>query len=63
VAPSEEEDEEEGKAGEDDPIDEDGGGQGLYEHDKDGGGEQVLADVAEDEAVQVITLTLPLSLI
>ena len=57
VAPEEqgtEEEEEQGMAESSDPIDEESGGQGLYEHDRDGGGtEQVLADVAEDEAVQI----------
>lgn len=56
VTPEEQEDteEEQGVSRPDDPIDEESGGQGLYEHDRDGGGtEQVLADVAEDEAVQV----------
>ena len=57
VAPEEqgtEEEEEQGMAESSDPIGEESGGQGLYEHDRDGGGtEQVLADVAEDEAVQI----------
>lgn len=56
VAPEEEEGDEEdrGMAEADDPIDEESGGQGLYEHDKDGGGtEQVLADISEEEAFQI----------
>ena len=56
VAPEEDEggEEEKGMAEANDPIDEESGGQGLYEHDRDGGGtEQVLADISEEEAVQI----------
>lgn len=56
VAPQEEgeDEEEENMAQHDDPIDEESGGKGLYEHDRDGCGlDQVLADVSEEEAVQI----------
>lgn len=53
IGPEEDKEEEEGGVAErDDPVDEQGGRQGLFEHDKQGE-EQVLADVAEEEAVQV----------